>query len=290
VKLYHSIEDANKDSQNTTAYVAAQAGYDTQQDEDNSHILCGRHGTGDLVDVYPDGSWMHQIEGEQMMTGDSALMLRFYLGSNEKLFNEIFKEQKPAQDSMLAFDRATVRTVDEDGRMRVELTHISKANVCAYQGKEIPECEALGLDPSQIYMMLRDPQELEKSLPTWNSLPLLNEHIAVSSTDHQPDSIVGATGTDAQFNAPYLDNSLVIWVQDAIDGVESGKQQEISCAYYYDADMTPGVYEGVKYDGVMRNIRGNHVALVEEGRAGPDVLVNDSAENLQWAEIERALQ
>ena len=41
--------------------------------------------------------------------------------------------------------------------------------------------------------------------------------------------------------------------------------------------MTSGTTnEGVHYDGVMRSIRGNHVALVEAGRAGADVIVGDS--------------
>lgn len=40
--------------------------------------------------------------------------------------------------------------------------------------------------------------------------------------------------------------------------------------------MTPGTYKGQKYDGVMRDIQGNHVALVEAGRAGPDVVVMDA--------------
>src|SRR5262249_21805840 len=33
----------------------------------------------------------------------------------------------------------------------------------------------------------------------------------------------------------------------------------------------------IAYDGVMRNLRGNHVALVEDGRAGDDVVVGDAA-------------
>jgi hypothetical protein len=40
--------------------------------------------------------------------------------------------------------------------------------------------------------------------------------------------------------------------------------------------MQPGVYMGQRYDGVMTNIRANHVALVEAGRAGSDVVVMDS--------------
>jgi hypothetical protein len=39
--------------------------------------------------------------------------------------------------------------------------------------------------------------------------------------------------------------------------------------------MVPGVYGGEAYDGRMVNIRGNHVAIVIKGRAGPDVLVAD---------------
>jgi len=58
--------------------------------------------------------------------------------------------------------------------------------------------------------------------------------------------------------------------------VEDATQREISCAYHWVPDMTPGVYEGTAYDGRMTNIEGNHVALVEQGRAGSDVIVGDS--------------
>jgi hypothetical protein len=40
--------------------------------------------------------------------------------------------------------------------------------------------------------------------------------------------------------------------------------------------MTPGNYEGAHYDGIMTEIRGNHLALVESGRAGSDVIAADS--------------
>jgi hypothetical protein len=69
----------------------------------------------------------------------------------------------------------------------------------------------------------------------------------------------------------HLNNSLVVWPRDAIDSVEDDLQREISCAYHYRPDMTPGQYRGRPYDGVMQDIVGNHVALVKIGRAGPDV-------------------
>jgi hypothetical protein len=180
-----------------------------------------------------------------------------------------------AQDA-LAMDRDTVRSRDQDGRLHVEITNISKAAVNPYRGSEIPDAEALGLDPDKIYQLLRDPEELVKAATTFNNLPLLDVHIPVTVDDPRQEHVIGSTGTDAVFEAPYLRNSLVVWTAEAIDGIESGEQQEISCAYRYVADMTPGEYEGERYDGVMREIRGNHVALVATGRAGPDVVVGDS--------------
>ncbi|MDN7490587.1 DUF2213 domain-containing protein [Burkholderia sp. AU45274] len=185
----------------------------------------------------------------------------------------------------LAFDKGSVRSYDHDGRLHVKLTHITKANVCPYRGDEIPDADKLGLEPGRIYMLLRDPQELEKAVATANLIPVLNEHVPVSPIDPKQKNVVGYTGTDAVWNAPYIDNSMVISVQDSIRNVENETQQELSSAYYYDADMTPGTYEGVAYDGVMRNIKFNHVALVPRGRAGPDVMVGDISLNPHGAKI-----
>lgn len=174
----------------------------------------------------------------------------------------------------LAFDRS-VRFYDAEGRLHVRVSPISKATVNPYRGHEIPNCEELGLDPSKVYYLLRDPDELAKAAPSFNNIQLLSKHVPVDADDHQPDFVVGSTGTDAAFKAPYLNNSLVVWAASAIAGIESREVQELSASYRYVADMTPGTYQGLHYDGIMRNIIGNHVALVESGRAGSDVVVGD---------------
>jgi len=174
-----------------------------------------------------------------------------------------------------AFDKS-VRHFDVDGRLHVDLSNISKAMVCPYMGSEIPGADTLGLDAGKVYMLLRDPQELERAAPTFRNLPLLIQHVPVSAEEPRKDLVVGSTGSDVEFNAPYLSVSLSVWDAPAIAGIESKDQAELSSAYRYTPDMTPGVYEGTEYDGVMRNIVGNHVALVDVGRAGPDVVVGDS--------------
>lgn len=181
-----------------------------------------------------------------------------------------------AGDSALAFDKATVRSFDKDGRLHIEVTPISKANICPYYGREIPNSKSLGLQPDKVYYLLRDPKELAKAATTFNNIPLLNEHIPVTAADPQKMAVVGSTGTDAEFDGTYLKNSLVVWDADSIAGIETDEKKELSSAYRYVADMTPGVHEGQPYDGVMRDIVGNHVALVIEGRAGSDVVVGDS--------------
>ncbi len=187
----------------------------------------------------------------------------------------------------LAFDRASVRTYDQEGRLHVAITHISKANVCPYRGDEIPGYEQLGLTAGRVYQLYRDPEELAKAAPTANNIQLLNDHVPVSVEAPQKKHVVGSTGTDARFEAPYLDNSLVIWDADAIRGIEGGEQRELSCAYRYTPDMTPGEADGVHYDGVMRDIKFNHVALVAEGRAGSDVLVGDQKEQQNMTKLSR---
>ena len=189
----------------------------------------------------------------------------------------VVANEKQKRDT-LTFDLKSARYYDADGRLHVTLSNISKANVCPYYGHEIPDPDGkLGLDPEKVYQLYRDPEELEKGAPTSNGIQLMSIHIAVSADEPQKEVVAGTTGTDAVFNAPYLQNSLVIWDAEDIKNIEDNSVRELSCGYRYTPDMTPGGVDGIAYDGVMREIIFNHVALVKEGRAGSDVLVADSS-------------
>ncbi|EIV2468913.1 TPA: DUF2213 domain-containing protein [Klebsiella pneumoniae] len=192
----------------------------------------------------------------------------------------ISEEKRPAMDGItesLAFDRASVRTIDANGRLQISRTNISKANVNAYYGREIPGSEELGLDPNKLYRLWRHPDELRKAAKTFNNIPVLSKHIPDFPTDPPNEFRVGVTHSNAEFDGTYLTVGMSIWDNSAIAGIESGEQRELSASYKYVADMTPGVTpDGEPYDGVMRDIFGNHEALVPDGRAGPDVLVADS--------------
>ncbi|NYA42964.1 DUF2213 domain-containing protein [Serratia fonticola] len=177
----------------------------------------------------------------------------------------------------LAFDRASVRSFDGNGRLQVKVSNISKANVCPYFGREIPNADKLGLDPEKIYQLWRHPDELKKAAETFNNIPLLSIHTPDFPGDPPREYRVGVTHSNAAFDGTYLTNGLSVWDNSAIAGIETEEQEELSSSYQYVADMTPGTTPtGEVYDGIMREIIGNHVALVETGRAGSDVLVADS--------------
>lgn len=194
-----------------------------------------------------------------------------WLSSEEEDEEEI----ATAQDS-IAMDRS-VRRIDADGHLFVEETPISKANICPYYGREIPNAAALGLDPDRIYQMYRDPDELAMAARSFAGKPVLILHKPVSADEHPREIVVGSIGSNVEFKAPYLMASLNIWDGEAIELIETDKQKELSCGYRYEADMTSGIANGQRFDGVMRNIGGNHLALVVEGRAGSDVVVGDEA-------------
>jgi hypothetical protein len=199
---------------------------------------------------------------------------------------ETAEEQRSA--NVIGFDSA--RSYDKDGRLHISRTHISKSCVNPYYGREIPRSEGLGLDPNRIYYLLRDPEELRKAAPTFARLPIFSKHVPFDilwGGDEQEKKkyIAGTIGSEVEFLEPYLDADVSIWDADAIAGIETDKVREFSCGYRYEPIMTTGIYNGQKYDGIMTQIQGNHLALVESGRAGPDVLAAD--QNLERNPMKR---
>lgn len=208
------------------------------------------------------------VEYDEDVTDDCTAM-----DSRRALGLVVFDRVPFALQAQLATDR---RMETIDGHLVVTGCHITKANVCPYLGAEIPNSEALGLDPSKIYMLYRDAAEITAAKESYNRVPLLMQHVAVSADAPQQFLTVG-TASNARFTHPYLDADLTIWTREGIEAVESGKQRELSCGYRYVPDMTPGTSpEGEKYDGRMTQIIANHIALVEAGRAGPEVMVADA--------------
>ena len=181
----------------------------------------------------------------------------------------------------VALDAESKRTYDDNGFLHVSISPLTRVQVAPYHGSEIPGWQSLGLDPERIYKGYRSAEELSKpeTIESVNGIPIQLMHHMDYADNPAKATRVGSTGTDAAFHDPYLTNSLHIQDKKAIDRINDGSMRELSLAYRYKPIFTAGVSpDGEKYDFLMTDISANHLALVDEGRAGHEVLVYDSKE------------
>lgn len=191
----------------------------------------------------------------------------------------------------IALDAQSKRTYDENGFLHVSISPLTRVQVAPYRGCEIPGWQELGLEPERVYRGYRPASELSKpeTIQSVNGIPIQLAHHMDYADNPAKMTRVGSTGTDGAFHDPFLTNSLHIQDKNAIDRINDGSMRELSLAYRYKPVFTPGeTPDGEKYDFIMTDISANHVALVDEGRAGHEVLVYDSKGG-NMADVEKTL-
>jgi len=118
---------------------------------------------------------------------------------------------------------------------------------------------------------LRPPEEVmhPEALASFALVPVTNDHPSeLLTADNAKQYAVGSVSESVVPEGDKVRASLMITDAAAIEALDAGKS-ELSCGYTADVEFSPGVWNGQPYDAVQRNIRGNHVALVDAGRAGP---------------------
>ena len=186
------------------------------------------------------------------------------------------ENRKQLKGRLIALDSASARHFDDNGYLHVDGNALTCDQVAGYWGYELPQDDAHPVDPDRIYYAYRPAEELQKALDTYNGVPLLIKHEFDSPEEPLKELRVGAIGTDAAWDAPFVRNSLTIWDQSAIDAVLSGRLSDLSCGYTFEPEWGAGkTADGIEYDFKMKSIKCNHVALVENGRA-TDCRVADS--------------
>lgn len=191
----------------------------------------------------------------------------------------------------LAIDAESKRTYDENGFLHVSISPLTRVQVAPYRGCEIPGWQELGLEPERVYRGYRPASELSKpeTIESVNGIPIQLAHHMDYADNPAKNTRVGSTGTDGAFHSPFLTNSLHIQDKNAIDRVNDGSMRELSLAYRYKPVFQSGeTPDGEKYDFIMTDISANHLALVDEGRAGHEVLVYDSKGG-NMADVEKTL-
>lgn len=119
-------------------------------------------------------------------------------------------------------------------------------------------------------------RELRRDADVFASRSLESFSLAPVTDDHPPEMLSpenareyqrGQLGESVRRDGEFVRAPMLIVDASLIAKMEAGKL-EVSCGYTCDLDETPGTFNGQRYDAVQTNIRGNHVAVVERGRAG----------------------
>lgn len=165
------------------------------------------------------------------------------------------------------------RVVDTNGWYEVKDNPLSLVGVFPYLGRSIG-----APDPDKIYMVLRPEEELanQECIDSFKLLPWIDDHVMLGGefTPAEQKGIGGVIGENVYYENGTLYGNIKVFSDKMAALIESGKK-ELSCGYRCEWDLTPGVWNGQSYDAVQRKIRGNHLALVQNGRMGKEVAVLD---------------
>lgn len=177
----------------------------------------------------------------------------------------------------------SARITDGNGWFEVKANPISRVGVFPYSGAQLGKT---GPDALRIYQVYRPAEELAdpECIESFKLIPWVDDHTMIgptlqSLTDSaiaaEAKGVQGVIGEDVFFKDGTLYGNIKAFSSILAELIATGKR-ELSAGYRCVYDVVAGVFEGQHYDAIQRQIRGNHLALVKEGRMGPQVAVLDA--------------
>ncbi len=132
---------------------------------------------------------------------------------------------------------------------------------------------------------LRHPDDVlvQDSLESIKMIPVVNGHPPerLVSADNAKRLAVGYTGESVENDMPYIIANLVVTDKDTVEQIKSKKKNELSLGYTVDLIPDTGFYFGEPYEYRQTNIRYNHLALVDQARAGPEARISLDGEDAE---------
>ena len=147
------------------------------------------------------------------------------------------------------------------------------------------------------FVEFRSPEEVfdEESLKTLQFAPLTIRHPKEmldlkNIADHKVGNVgenIGRTANDEVRALLHFDNQDAI--QTIVKNKEDGKPTELSAGYTAHVYKEPGTNSEGHFDGRQKKIRYNHVSVVDKGRAGKTVKVDNSLKGDNIVNISKKL-
>lgn len=155
----------------------------------------------------------------------------------------------------------------------------ARTGVYEYAGREVDPENRHGLRDKDTVRVLRDEQTVfdDKSARSFIGKPVTDNHPAEPVTADNWRKHARGTVMGAMRDGDYLAFDLLLTDAEAIAKVNAGKR-ELSNGYA--ADLEFGAFpapDGTMCDARQTSVTGNHVAIVDRGRAGPECAIRDAA-------------
>jgi hypothetical protein len=172
-------------------------------------------------------------------------------------------------------DKVTISgtRVRDDGYLVVD-AKVARIGIQRYLGSEVGRPELAVVD------VYRPESEVfsTDSMASFAHRPVTDDHPSVAVTaDNWKQLSVGQTDGDIKRDGDFLRIPLMVADAATIQKVQAGKR-ELSAGYTCDLKWEKGTTpNGLSYDAIQTNIRANHVAIVQRGRAGSDARIGDDA-------------
>jgi len=170
-----------------------------------------------------------------------------------------------------ALQLTSAPVIDDAGNMLVS-ARSARTGVQIYRGAELGD--AKNRDWVRLYRPADEVFSTD-SLASYTAIPVTIEHPKTFVTaDTWKDVAVGETD-GAIKDGDFIRVPFTIRHAKAIKSIRDGKS-EISMGYSVDLDWTSGVTDaGEEYDVIARNLKMNHLAVVDAARGGPALRIGD---------------
>lgn len=164
----------------------------------------------------------------------------------------------------------TAREIDSNGFLLIKGCPISSFGIFDYGAGQL----GLDGDPNRIVKVFRPESAVSDSqtIASFMNVPLINDHEMLSGFQKDQNAsapedygISGILTSNVYYDAPWMRGDLKVFARDLQADLASGKK-DLSLGYSCDFELKPGVFDGQAYEAIQTNLRGNHIALVDEGR------------------------
>lgn len=181
---------------------------------------------------------------------------------------------------MILHDRVAITTKRKlaDGRLVVD-ARFARAGLYEYAGSEVDPNNEHGLRDKAKVVVYRPPEAVfaADAMASFAHKAITDDHpTEFVNAANWNDLAKGWTGDEVRRDGEFVRVPMMLADADLVDKVDQGKK-ELSAGY--DAALTFGLGftpQGVRYDALMTGISGNHIAVVDKGRAGAECSIADS--------------